>query len=199
MTNPARKPAEVLIQDEMVRAYEALNLVVILAQAGQYQLARERVDLAGRHATNARKLLAAALKQQFVQGQDRTNQALGYVEDARLFANIAVVVSNNAIRRRKYPGAEAEKIKSSNDAVAYLIAASEVLYRASTGGPAIEGMKKVRSAVDMIKTLIEAATKAGDPNLDDASSADTLIQGIAARTNALGLAAARLEKAKLGG
>ena len=54
----------------MVRAYEALNLVVILAQAGQYQLARERVDLAGRHATNARKLLAAALKQQFVQGQD---------------------------------------------------------------------------------------------------------------------------------
>ena len=183
----------------MIRTYEALTLVVILAQAGEYQLARERVDLAGRHAANAKKLVAAALKQRFLQGQERTNQALGYAEDARLFANIAVVVSNNAIRRRKYAGAEAEKIASSNDAVAYLIAAAEVLYRASTGGPAIEAMKKLRSAVDIVKTLIDAATKAGDPNLDDANSANTLIEAIAGRTNALGLVAARLEKAKPAG
>ena len=186
MTAANRKPAEILVQEAAMSAGKDMLYVISLGRCGEAKLAADSARKCQELSRKTEKLAVIALKQNLFATREAKNQALGYVEDARLFSNVSVVCAKSSIRRKKTAGASINNFKTSAEAVAYMAAAAEVLLDALKGGCSITAMVKVADAVVHVTELADEAKKVSDPGAEDAVSAKAVVDEIAKRTSALG-------------
>ena len=186
MTAANRQPAEILVQEAALAAGKDMVYAISLGRCGEAKLAADSAKKCQELARKTEKLMVVALKQNLLASREIKNQALGYVEDARLFGNAAIVCATSAIRRKKASGGTAAAFKISSEAVAYMAAAAEVLLDALKGGCAVTAMAKVADAVLHVTELSDEAVKTGDPGAEDATTAKTVVGDIAKRTAILG-------------
>ena len=181
MSTTSRKPVEALIKEVTILTGDEMSKVISLSYCGEGELSLQLAKEVQSSALKARKLMVSALKNNMFKSRESMDVGLGFVEDARLFANAGSIAARAGLRNKAYGAEVTDDQKRANEAVGYMIAAVEELLRVLKGGDPVIASKKLSSAIEIMKQISGSPADNSNIDIDHITNASAIVDGIAKR------------------